>query len=212
MAYPFETLRRIAALAQEHDLLVVSDEIYAELTYGAEHVCFASLEGMRERTVLLSGFSKSFAMTGWRLGYAVGPAPLIEAMEKIHQYGMLCAPTTSQLAVIEALGNGRRDLAAIRRTFDQRRRLMIGHLARMGLPCPPVKGAFYAFPSIAHLGLSSEDFCALLLEEQAVACVPGTAFGPGGEGHIRCSFAVRDDKLEEALSRMARFVEKINHR
>lgn len=207
-----EELERIAALAEEHDLWVISDEIYARLTYEGPHTCMASLPGMQRRTVLLNGFSKAYAMTGWRIGYAAGPAEVIGAMTKIHQYTMLCAPITAQLAAMEALRNGDRDAEEMVAEYDLRRRLLVAGFNRIGLPCPMPEGAFYAFPSIAGTGLDSETFAERLLHEERVAVVPGTAFGACGEGHLRCSYAASVANLEEALRRIDRFVKRLGSR
>jgi aminotransferase len=201
-----EALREIAALADRHDLWVISDEIYARLSYGDEHVCFASLPGMERRTLLLNGFSKAYAMTGWRIGYAAGPAEAIGAMTKIHQYTMLCAPIMAQKAACEALRNGERDMADMVNQYDARRRLVVKGLNGMGLDCHEPAGAFYAFPCIRRTGLTSEQFAEGLLHEERVAVVPGEAFGECGEGFIRCSYARSVAELEEALRRMERFV------
>jgi aminotransferase len=203
-----EDVRDIAAFAVERDVLVLTDEIYAELTYGRRHVSLLSVPGMRERTVLLHGFSKAWAMTGFRIGYACGPPELIEAMMKIHQYTMLCAPVLSQEAAIEALAQPERDVAEMRAEYDRRRRFVAASFREMGLPCVLPEGAFYAFPRIADLGLSSKDFALRLLEEEKVAAVHGTAFGACGEGHLRCSYATAMDDLKEAMARLARFVER----
>lgn len=204
--------REIAAFAVERDLLVLSDEIYAELTYGRRHVSLAAQPGMRERTVFLHGFSKAWAMTGFRLGYACAPAPLIEAMMKIHQYTMLCAPVLSQEAAIEALNDPERDVGAMREEYDRRRRFVLASFREMGLPCVTPEGAFYAFPQIGHLGLSSREFSLRLLEEERVAAVHGAAFGECGEGFLRCSYATAMDDLKEAMRRMARFVARLRER
>ncbi|HEX9414253.1 MAG TPA: aminotransferase class I/II-fold pyridoxal phosphate-dependent enzyme [Ktedonobacterales bacterium] len=199
-------LERIAALAQRHDLLVLADEVYSRLVYGGEHTCMAALPGMRERTVLVDGFSKAYAMTGWRIGYACAPAYILEAMLKIHQYAIMCAPTASQAAALEALQYGEADVQAMVADYDQRRRLMVAGLNAAGLPCYEPHGAFYAFPSIAHTGLTSDDFAEKLLFEEHVAVVPGSAFGQAGEGFVRCAYCTAPDKIEEALTRIARFV------
>lgn len=201
-----EDLLPIARLAERYDLLVISDEIYAELTYGGQHASFASLPGMQERTVLINGFSKAFAMTGWRVGYAAAPAPIINGMLKIHQYTMLCAPIMSQKAAIEALRHGQGEVAKMVREYDRRRRFVVQRLREIGLECFEPGGAFYVFPSIAATGMGSEEFCQALLEEEKVAVVPGTAFGEGGEGHIRCSYAASLTDLAEAMNRIERFV------
>jgi len=202
-----EELTAIAEVVREHDLIVLSDEIYARLTYVGEHCCFASLPGMRERTVLLNGFSKAYAMTGLRLGYAAGPAPIIEAMTKVHSYVAMCAPVSAQIGAIEALRNGRSAVMAMFREYDQRRRFFVSGLNELGLACFEPKGAFYAFPSISHTGMSSAEFCRRLLEEQRVATVPGSVFGKSGEGYIRCSYANPLSDLKEALRRMKVFIQ-----
>lgn len=204
-------LEAIAAVLRGTDVLVLSDEIYAELTYSGEpHVSLASLEGMRERTILLSGFSKAFAMTGWRIGYACGPAPLLAMMCKIHQYTIMCASIQAQVAAEQALARGLendfQDVSTMVRSYDRRRRLMVEGFEKMGLRCFMPMGAFYVFPSIRATGLSSQAFCEELLRAEQVACVPGTAFGDSGEGFVRCCYATATDKLTEALVRMERFV------
>jgi len=204
-----EDLGQIAAVAAERDLVVISDEVYAELTYGADHVCTASLPGMRERTVVLNGFSKSDAMTGWRIGYACGPADIIGAMTCIHAYTAMCVPTMAQIGAIEALAHGAEDRARMVAEYDQRRRVLVKGLNRIGLDCFEPRGAFYAFPSIARTGLGSKDFAAALLTDQRVAAVPGTAFGGCGEGHIRCTYASSIADLREALSRIERFLDRL---
>jgi aminotransferase len=196
----------IAALAKKHDLLVVSDELYARLVYGVQHICFASLAGMKERTILLSGFSKSHAMTGWRLGYVAAERRFIEALTKIHQYTMLSAPTMAQMAAIEALKNGESEVEGMVQEYNRRRRLMVKRLNEIGLPCFEPKGAFYAFPSIKDTGMHSEEFAEKLLLEEKVAVVPGNAFGPYGEGFVRCCYATSLSNIEEALKRMDRFI------
>jgi aminotransferase len=203
-----EEMEQIAALAEKHDLWVLSDEIYAQLTYEGQHVCFASLPGMQRRTILFNGFSKAYAMTGWRIAYAAGPAEAIGALTKIHQYTMLCAPITAQTAAIEALKNGDRDTIEMREQYDARRRLVVSGFNAIGLPCHLPEGAFYAFPRIAGTGLECETFAERLLHEERVAVVPGTAFGDCGEGHIRCSYAASVAELEEALRRIERFVRR----
>ena len=203
-------LEALAEVVREHEIMVVSDEIYSELTYGGEHVSFASLPGMWDYTLTINGFSKSFAMTGWRVGYICGPAEMIAVMNKINQYGILCAPRQGQVAAVEALRvgreNGYEDVRHMRESYDRRRRLMVDGLRKMGLHCFEPRGAFYVFPSIKSTGLTSEEFCERLLQEQHVACVPGTAFGPCGEGHIRCSYATAVDKLNIALEKMEVFL------
>ncbi len=211
---PAEDLKKIAAVCIEKDLLVISDEIYSELTYVGEHTSIASLPGMRERTVYISGFSKAFAMTGWRLGYACAPREFLYEMNKIHQYGIMCAPRQSQVAGIEALKRGREngyeDVAVMRESYDRRRRVMLNAFGEMGLKCFEPKGAFYCFPSIVSTGMDSETFCRTLLEQEKVVCVPGTAFGKSGEGHIRCCYATDLHKMAEAFTRMKRFVSTIS--
>ncbi len=201
-----EELEGIAEVLRDKDIIVLSDEIYAELTYGDKHVSIASIDGMYEKTVVLSGFSKAYAMTGWRLGYALGPALLIEMMTKVHQYAIMCAPTTSQYAAIEAMKNGDEDVAYMRNAYDQRRRIMIEGFRSMGLSCFEPLGAFYVFPSIKETGLTSEVFCETLLRTEKVAVVPGTAFGDSGEGFVRCSYAYSIEEIKEALTRIERFV------
>lgn len=209
-----EELEELAQVVRERELLVISDEIYSELTYGGEHVSFASLPGMWPYTLTINGFSKSFAMTGWRVGYICGPGELISVMNKIHQYGILCAPRQGQAAALEALRSGREngyeDVRQMRESYNRRRRLMVDGLRKMGLHCFEPRGAFYVFPSIQSTGLSSETFCERLLQENRVACVPGTAFGPCGEGYIRCSYATAVDKLNVALERMADFIQGLH--
>ena len=207
-----EHLEAIAEVVKEHNLLVISDEIYAELTYEGQHVSIASLEGMAERTLVMNGFSKAFAMTGWRLGYAAGPAPIIEAMCKIHQYVIMCAPTQAQRAGIEALRNGESEVQRMMHSYDQRRRLMLRGFREMGLDCFEPKGAFYMFPSIKKTGLSSEEFGERLLAEKKVAVVPGNAFGPCGEGFIRCCYAASPRNIEQALERIGSFIQNVSTR
>lgn len=207
-------LEALAQVVREKEILVISDEIYSELTYGDNsHVSFASLPGMQPYTLTINGFSKSFAMTGWRVGYICGAKELIYEMNKIHQYGILCAPRQGQAAALEALRSGREndyeDVRRMRESYDRRRRLMVDSFQSMGLHCFEPLGAFYVFPSIRKTGLTSEDFCERLLAEKRVACVPGTAFGACGEGHIRCSYATGVDKLTDALGRMADFVSSL---
>ena len=203
-----EDLEGIAEVLRGTDIIVLSDEIYAELTYGQRHVSVASIDGMRERTVLVSGFSKAFAMTGWRLGYACGDRDVIAAMKKIHQYGIMCAPTTSQYAAIEAMKNSDEDVLYMVSEYDHRRKILVEELNRMGLHCFEPKGAFYVFPSIKCTGLSSEEFCEKLLEDRGVAVVPGNAFGQSGEGFVRISYAYSIDTINEALEKIEKFVEK----
>ena len=202
-----EDLLAIADFAQEHDLIVISDEIYGDLTYGGEaHICFSSLPHMQERTLLLNGFSKAYAMTGWRIGYALGAPEIIAAMTKIHQYTMLCAPITTQLAAIEALRHGEKYMKKMVAEYDRRRRLIYEGFMKMGLNCFEPKGAFYIFPDITSTGYTSEEFAEKLLEAEHVALVPGSAFGDCGEGHVRCSYATSVDKISEALARIENFV------
>ena len=205
---PREELEEIGEIARRHDLLVISDEVYERLVYGVEHTCFASLPGMAERTIHLGGFSKSYAMTGWRIGYACACSEIIEAMLKVHQYTMLCAPIQGQKAAIEALRSGDSAVERMREEYNRRRHLMVRGLNRLGLNCLEPQGAFYTFPSIKGLDMSSDEFAERLLMEEKVAIVPGSAFGPSGEGHIRCCYAVSSEEIEEALSRMGRFVER----
>jgi aminotransferase len=199
----------ITGLTKRYGLLLISDELYARLIYGAEHICFPRLPGMKERTILISGFSKSHAMTGWRIGYVAAQRRFIEALAKIHQYTMLSAPTIAQLAAIEALKNGESEVEKMVREYNRRRRLMVKRLNEIGLPCFEPKGAFYAFPSIKATGMKSEEFAERLLLEEKVAVVPGTAFGPCGEGFVRCCYATSLSSIEEALRRMDRFVKRI---
>ena len=204
-------LEEIADVLRGTDIMVLSDEIYSELTYnGQQHVSIASLDGMKERTVVVNGFSKSHAMTGWRLGYALGPEPIISVMTKVHQYAIMCAPTTSQHAAIEALRNGDEDIAAMRDEYDMRRRLIVRGFRELGLDCFEPEGAFYVFPCIASTGMTSETFCERLLREKHVAVVPGTAFGACGEGFIRVSYAYSTAHINEALRRIGQFLNEIN--
>jgi aminotransferase len=203
-----EQAQQMVDFAVEHDLFIVSDEIYDRLTYEGKHVCIASLRGAKERTILLNGFSKAYAMTGWRLGYACAPERLLAAMLKIHAYTIMCAPITAQKAAIEALSSGEPAVKDMVGQYNRRRRLIVAGLNDIGLDCHLPNGAFYAFPSIRISGLTSEEFAERLLFEEHVAVVPGTAFGAGGEGHIRCSYATSIDKIELALTRIARFVRK----
>jgi aminotransferase len=203
-----EELADIAKVAEKHDLLVISDEIYGRLTYGAEHICFPSLPGMKERTILLNGFSKAYAMTGWRLGYIAAPAELAAAITKIHQHTMLSPPSMAQLAAIEALNSGEEDLKRMVAEYDQRRKVIVSGLNQIGLACHEPKGAFYAFPSVQTTGLTSEEFTEKLLLEERVVVMPGNLFGQQGEGFVRCCYATALPDIEEALRRMARFVER----
>ncbi|MBP5625218.1 MAG: aminotransferase class I/II-fold pyridoxal phosphate-dependent enzyme, partial [Lachnospiraceae bacterium] len=199
----------IAKVCVEKDIYVMSDEIYAELTYKNKHVSIASLPGMKERTILINGFSKAFAMTGWRLGYACGPKEIIQQMTKIHQFCIMCAPTTSQYAAIEALKNGDDDVKKMRDSYDQRRRFLLDAFKKMGLECFEPFGAFYVFPCIKEFGMTSEEFATRFLEEEKVAAVPGTAFGDSGEGFLRISYAYSLDRLRLAMERLERFVTKL---
>ncbi len=203
-----ERLLEVAQVAAKHDLLVISDEIYDRLVYGVEHTCFSSLPGMRDRTILLGGFSKAYAMTGWRIGYAAAPVEVLGAMRKVHQYTIMSAPTTAQFAALEALKHGEEAVQEMRARYDRRRRLIVDGLNSIGLTCFEPRGAFYAFPSIAATGLSDEEFSEQLLREEKVACVPGSAFGACGAGHVRCSYATAYDQIEQALERMARFARR----
>jgi aminotransferase len=205
---PRDKLRSIAEVARRHQLIVISDEIYARLIYGVAHTCFASLPEMKESTILLGGFSKAYAMTGWRIGYAASSPELIAAMTKIHQYTMMCVPTMSQVAAITALKEGEPSVLEMVADYDQRRKLIVKGLNEIGLPCFEPKGAFYAFPSIKSTGLSAEEFAEKLLLEEKVAVVPGSAFGQCGEGYVRCCYATSPSEIEEALTRMKRFVAK----
>ena len=205
---PREELEALAEVLRGTDIMVLSDEIYGELTYGREHVSFAAIEGMQERTVLVSGFSKAFAMTGWRLGYACGPAPVMKMLIKLHQYALMCAPTTAQYAATEAMNNGDEDVEKMRGEYDMRRRYIVDELNKMGLTCFEPEGAFYVFPSIQSTGLTSEEFCERLLKEKHVAVVPGNAFGDSGEGFIRISYCYSIKHITEALKRMRAFLEE----
>ncbi|HIR12984.1 MAG TPA: aminotransferase class I/II-fold pyridoxal phosphate-dependent enzyme [Candidatus Choladousia intestinavium] len=204
-----EDLEAVAEVVKEKDLYVISDEIYSELTYGAQHVSIAALPGMKERTLTINGFSKSYAMTGWRLGYICGPREITEQMTKIHQYAIMCAPTNSQYAAVQALKNGDRDVTVMREAYNQRRRYLMYAFKEMGLPCFEPFGAFYVFPSVKKFGMTSEEFATRLLEEEHVAVVPGTAFGDCGEGFLRISYAYSLEALKEALGRLGHFVKKL---
>jgi aminotransferase len=201
-----EALARVAEIAEKRDLVVITDEIYSELTYDGRHVSIASIPGMRERTLFLHGFSKAYAMTGFRIGYACGPPDLIDAMMTVHQYSMLCSPTLAQDAAIEALDNARGDMEEMRESYRQRRNVLVSRLNEMGLECVKPKGAFYAFPSIASTGLSSAEFATRLLQEKKVAVVPGTAFGECGEGFVRCAYAASLEDINEAMDRVESFI------
>ena len=204
-----EDLEEIAEVLDGTNIVVLSDEIYAELTYGRKHTSIAEIDGMYDRTILVSGFSKAYAMTGWRLGYACAHPAIIEQMTKVHQYGIMSAPTTAQVAAVEALKNGDDDIEMMRNEYDDRRRLIVGGFNAMGLECFEPEGAFYAFPCIKSTGLSSTDFCEKLLFGKKVAVVPGNAFGESGEGHVRCSYAYSLESINEALSRIEAFVKEI---
>lgn len=203
-------LEAIAAVLRETDICILSDEIYSELTYGGiRHTSIASIEGMRERTIVINGFSKTYSMTGWRMGYACGPAPIIAQMTKIHQFAIMSAPTTSQYAAIEAIKNGDEDIEKMLAEYDMRRRLMVGGFNKIGMTCFEPKGAFYTFPSIKVSGMDSETFCETLLREKRVALVPGNAFGESGEGYVRASYCYSMDHIKEALSRIDDFLKEI---
>ena len=204
-----EDLEEIAEVLRGTDIMILSDEIYCELTYGREHVSIASLDGMRERTIIASGFSKTYAMTGWRLGYTLAPAEVTKQMLKIHQYAIMCAPTTSQYAAVEAMRNGDADVDMMRAEYNRRRRYIVGGLRSLGIDCFDPEGAFYVYPNISKFGLTSEEFCERLLQEEKVAIVPGTAFGDCGEGFARISYAYSVEHIAKALDRMERFVKKL---
>ena len=202
-------LEKIAEIVMEKDIFVLSDEIYSELSYKGDHVTIASIPGMKERTILINGFSKAYAMTGWRLGYACGPREIIEQMTKIHQFAIMCAPTTSQYAAVEAMRNGDTDVATMREAYDQRRRYLVNAFKEMGLECFEPYGAFYIFPCVKEFGMTSEEFAERFLKEEKVAVVPGTAFGDSGEGFLRISYAYSLQNLKAALERLDRFVKKL---
>lgn len=202
-------LSAIARVLKDTDIMVLSDEIYAELTYGGKHVSFGALPDMLERTITVNGFSKAYSMTGWRLGIAAAPRPIIEKMIRIHQYGIMSSPTTSQYAAIEALRNGDEDIRIMRETYDMRRKLILEGLRGMGLDCFEPFGAFYVFPNISRFGMSSDEFCERLLREERLAVVPGSAFGDSGEGFLRISYAYSTENIELALARLKRFIEKL---
>ena len=204
-----DDLEAIAKIIIEKDIYVMSDEIYAELSYKEKHVSIASLAGMQERTILINGFSKAYAMTGWRLGYACAPKEIIKQMTKIHQFAIMCAPTTSQYAAVEALKNGDEDVAMMRQEYNQRRRFLLNAFKEMNIPCFEPYGAFYVFPCIKEFGMTSEEFATKLLQEEKVAAVPGTAFGDSGEGHLRISYAYSLDNLKKAMGRLKHFVERL---
>ena len=203
-----ERLNEIAAVVKQHDLLVISDEIYDRLVYGFDHVCFPSLPGMYKRTVLLQGFSKAYAMTGWRIGYIAAPAEILDMMRRVHQYTIMCAPTVSQYAALAALQEGESYVQEMVAEYDRRRRLIVDGLNEIGLECFEPQGAFYAFPSIGVTGMDETEFAETLLHEERVAVVPGSAFGEAGQGHVRCSYATAYEKIEEALERLQRFVRR----
>lgn len=204
-----EDLEKIARIIKEKDIYVMSDEIYSELSYKEKHVSIASLEGMRERTILINGFSKAYAMTGWRLGYACAPKEIIKQMNKIHQYAIMCAPTTSQYAAVDALKNGDKDIEFMRKSYDQRRRYLLNAFKQMDIECFEPFGAFYVFPCIKEFGMTSEEFATRFLEEEKVALIPGTAFGESGEYHLRISYAYSLDNLKIAMERLSRFVNRL---
>ncbi|MFH1634510.1 MAG: aminotransferase class I/II-fold pyridoxal phosphate-dependent enzyme [Chloroflexota bacterium] len=203
-----ETLLEVARIAEKHDLVVISDEIYDRLVYGVSHVCFATLPDMKKRTITLGGFSKDYAMTGWRVGYAAAPEEILHGLVRIHQYTVMSAPTTSQAGALEAIQNGDKFVEQMRTEYNRRRDLIVGGLNRLGLPTFEPGGAFYAFPNVTVSGMDDETFAEQLLEEERVAVVPGSAFGAGGEGFVRCSYATSYEKIEEALKRMARFMQR----
>ena len=202
-------LEAVAKVIEKHDLYVISDEIYGELTYKGKHVSIATMPGMKERTILINGFSKAYAMTGWRLGYACGPSKIIAQMTKIHQFAIMCAPTTSQYAAIEAIKNGDSDIARMRESYNMRRRFLLNAFREMGIECFEPYGAFYVFPCIKEFGMTSDEFATRFLKEEKVAAVPGTAFGNSGEGYLRISYAYSLERLEEAMKRFAHFVETL---
>ena len=204
-----EDLEALADVLRGTDIMVISDEIYAELTYGQHHVSMANLPDMYERTIVINGFSKAYSMTGWRLGYVCAPKPLIAAMTKLHQYAIMCAPTTSQYAAIEAMENGDGDIEAMKEEYDGRRRFLVDGFRRLGLTCFEPRGAFYTFPCIKSTGLTSEEFCDRFLQAEHVAVIPGTAFGPGGEGYVRACYAASMKDLGEALERLERFLKTL---
>lgn len=206
-----EDLEKIAKIVIEKDIFVMSDEIYSALTYKGKHVSIASIPGMKERTILINGFSKSYAMTGWRLGYACGPENIIKQMTKIHQYAIMCAPTISQYAAVEALRHGDEDVEKMKQSYNQRRRFLLNAFREMKLDCFEPYGAFYVFPCIKEFGMTSEEFATKFLEEEKVAAVPGTAFGESGEGYLRISYAYSLDNLKVAIGRLKHFVEKLRH-
>ncbi len=207
---PREDLEALAEVLRGTDIMVISDEIYAELTYGGHHVSMANLPDMKERTIVINGFSKAYSMTGWRLGYVCGPKPLVSAMTKLHQYGIMSAPTNSQYAAIEALNEGDKDIEAMREEYDGRRRFLVDGFRKLGLSCFEPRGAFYTFPCIKSTGLSSEEFCDRFLADERVAVIPGSAFGPGGEGYVRACYAASMKDLATALERLERFLNTLH--
>ncbi len=206
-----EHLEALAPILIENNMIVISDEIYAELTYGFKHTSIANIDGMQERTILVNGFSKAYSMTGWRMGYACAPAPIISEMTKIHQYAIMCAPTTSQYAAIEALRNGDEDILKMKTDYNQRRRFIINGFRDLGLDCFDAEGAFYVFPCIKSTGLTSDEFSSKLLVEERVAVIPGSAFGESGEGFVRCCYATSMQDIAEALKRIKRFLDSIGY-
>ena len=205
-----EDLEEIAKVLEEKDIFVISDELYAELTYKGEHVSIAAIPGMRERTVLINGFSKAYAMTGWRIGYAAAPEIILTQMLKIHQFAIMCAPTTSQYAAVEALKNGDEDIARMKKAYNERRKYLMRAFAELGMDCFEPYGAFYIFPCIKRFGMSSDEFANRLLQEEKIAIVPGTAFGDSGEGYLRVSYAYSLEDLQKAISRIRRFVDRLD--
>jgi len=204
-----EDLEAIADVIVEHDLIMIADEVYECLTYEGTHTCFTSLDGMRERTILLNGFSKAYAMTGFRMAYALAPSEIISSMMLIHQYTMMCAPITAQIGAIEALKNGESEMQKMIREYDRRRHLIVKGLNNIGLDCFNPKGAFYAFPSVQSTGLSSDEFAERLLNEERVVSIPGSAFGDTGEGFLRCAYAASREDIKEALDRMGHFLDRL---
>ncbi len=202
-------LEEIAKIIIKHDIYVMSDEIYSELTYSGKHISIAALDGMKERTILINGFSKAYAMTGWRLGYACAPVEIVKQMTKIHQFAIMCAPTTGQYAAVEALRNGDKDVEEMRKSYNQRRRFLLNSFKEMNIPCFEPFGAFYVFPCIKEFGMTSEEFAQRLLQEQKVAAIPGTAFGDSGEGYLRISYAYSIDNLKKAMERLKIFVKNL---
>jgi aminotransferase len=204
-----QDLEAIADVLRGTDIMVLSDEIYAELTYGGKHVSPANIEGMRERTIVVNGFSKSYSMTGWRLGYAAAPAPVVTQLTKLHQFALMCAPTASQYAAVEAVKEGDKDIEHMRSEYDRRRKLLLNGLRELGIDCFEAKGAFYLFPAIAKFGLSSDEFCERFLMQEKVAVISGSAFGSGGEGYVRMCYAASDENIKEALVRLQRFISSL---